>query len=264
MNAREKVFLVIGGIVCAGCGAGFEHLRRPCPSAAAGGGLPPEPAVAAAPVGVRFVRDEAAARALRGDLKALLARVAELEKALAARDAALAELKQKKVDQDALASRRPRREDFRQRLEQLKKENPTLYAEMEKRREEFHQRLEQEKQDSADFLASVNMQDMSEEQKANHQKLLDMLAKVEALRAQREQANAEPGSEADQTFHQTMGQAMAELGALYDTERVYLLTQAANAAGYAGDDANQFVAYIQQTVQSTTMRGGPGGPPPGM
>jgi exonuclease VII large subunit len=251
-------------LVCLALGAGVEHLRlwlatepEELPVLVAdgvrlaGGGARPKTVV---------VRDEAAERAA----ESLRVRVAELQKALAAREAELAALKQN-TSEEPQASRRPRREEFRQRMEQLKRENPQQFAEMEKRREEFHQKMEQEKQSQSDFLAAIGSQSMSETQRENHDKLMESLAKIDALRAQREQSGAEPGTEADAAFHQTMRESMAELGALYEVERTYLLEQAAAAAGYEGDDASKFVDYIQRAVQSTTLQGGPGGgPPPGL
>jgi hypothetical protein len=254
--------MLVGALTCLIVGAGLERVRQAV--------LEPIPEVAPLPEAPFEVRergpnlsaqttDDATVRAA---MDLLRRRVAELEKLLKARETELAELKKHAPDA-AITSRRPRRDDFRQRMEQLKKENPTLYAEMEKRREEFRTRMEQEKQDRDNFLASVNTASMSDDQKANHEKLLETLAKIEALRAQREQAGTDPGSE-DETTRQSMGQLMSELGALYEVERQYLLEQAAYAAGYEGNDADNFVDYIQETIQSTTMHRGHGGPPPGM
>ncbi len=185
-------------------------------------------------------------------------RVAELEKGLADRESELEQLNRKR-QAEAASPQMPGRGDFRRRMEQFKKENPERYAEMEKQREEMRQRMERDREDRANFLASVNTRNMSEPQKANHEKLLETLAKVEELRAQRAQANAEPGSAADTEFHQAMRQAMTELGTLYEQERICLLEQAAFSAGYEGNDAAMFVEYIQEVIQSTSMPWGLGG-----
>ena len=266
MNRGKTGYLIVGVLACIVVGAGLERVRQAVMAPIVVTEPLPELPRLSRVAQTGAASDDASIRAA---LDTLHKRVAGLEKALAARDAELAALKQNKPT-DVASSRMPRREEFRQRMEQLKKEHPEQYAEMEKRREEFHQRMEQEKQDRADFLSSIGTQSMSEAQKANHEKLLETLAKIEALRAQREQSKAEPGepgSEVDLAAHQAMGETMAELGVLYDQERTYLLEQAAYAAGYEGSDAVKFVDYIQETVQSTTMQGpgGPGGgPPPGM
>lgn len=266
MGRGKTGFLIVGAVACLVVGAGLEQVRQavwvPVPEVA------PLPEVMQPPLSKtsdRLTPDGYDAN-VRTALDTLHKRVADLEKMLAARDEDLAALKKGKPG-DAIASRRPGREDFRQRMDQLKKENPQRYAEMQKQREEFQQRMEQEKQENADFLSSVSTQTMSEAQKANHDKLLETLAKIEALRAQQEQSGAESSAEAVQAAHQAVRAAEQELSALYGVEREYLLEQAATAAGYEGDDAAKFVDYIQETIQSTTMHRGPGGmggPPPGM
>ena len=257
MSRGKSGYLIVTVLACLVVGAGLERVRRavmaPLPETAP---LPEMPRQARMPP-VRTVSVPVEDPTLKSSAEALRLRVRDLEAALAERDAELARLRQEK-EAEAASPRRFSRDDFRKRMEQLKKENPEQYAEMEKHREEFLQRLEQQEQNRNNFLASINTQSMTDAQRENHEKLLATLAKLDALRTQREPFRAEPGSEA--TFHQTMWESMRELGALYDQERVYLLEQAANAAGYQGDDAASFVEYIQQAVQSTTMPGGPGGP----
>ena len=198
---------------------------------------------------------------------ALRQRVLELEQALAARDAELEKARQAKaVEPEAPAG--GNRPSFADRMEQFKKEQPEQYAEMVKRRDEFRQRMEQDQKDRVAFLSAMDTQGMSAEQKATHTKLLQTLAAMDTLWAQRTQSSAEPGSEADTALRQAMGQTMADLGMLAGQERDILLQQAASAAGYKGEDATKFVQYIQKTIQSTSMFGGPGGmrgggPPPG-
>lgn len=266
MGRGKTGFLIVGALSCLVVGAGLEQVRQAVWVAVPEVAPLPEvlqPSLGKTPE--RLTPDGYDAN-VRAALDTLHKRVADLEKMLAARDEDLAALKKVKSS-DVIASRRSGREDFRQRMEQLKKENPQHYAELQKQREEFQQRMEQEKQENADFLSSFSTQTMSEAQKANHDKLLETLAKIEALRAQQEQSGADSSTEAVQAAHQAVRAAEHELGALYEVEREYLLQQAATAAGYEGDDAAKFVDYIQETIQSTTMhRGsrGMGGPPPGM
>ncbi len=264
----KKIGLMGAGILfCLVAGAGFEHARLWFTTA------PPEAPVPveSAPRPVRdeaqpktvVVRDEASARAAA----ALRQRVLELEQALAARDAELEKARQAKaVEPEAPAG--GNRPSFADRMEQFKKEQPEQYAEMVKRRDEFRQRMEQDQKDRVAFLSAMDTQGMSAEQKATHTKLLQTLAAMDTLWAQRTQSSAEPGSEADTALRQAMGQTMADLGMLAGQERDILLQQAASAAGYKGEDATKFVQYIQKTIQSTSMFGGPGGPrgggpPPG-
>ena len=254
--------IVVGALACMVVGAGLERVRQAV--------LGPIPETAPLPEIVRQYQSPASGSGaddakVRAALDILNKRVAELQKTLSEREAELAALKQNKPAV-AVSPRGPSREDFKKHMEQLKKEHPEQYAEMEKRREEFQQRLEQEKQSQADFLSSLNTQAMSEAQKLNHEKLLETIAKLEALRTQREQGKTESGTDTEQVSRETMRQTMDELRTLYDQERSYLFEQAATAAGYQGDDVTKFVDYIQTAIQSTTMQMGPGrgGPPPGM
>ena len=261
--------MIVTVLACLVVGAGLERVSRavlaPVPETAP---LPEAPRQARLPQ-VRRVSVPVEDPALKSSAEALRLRVRDLEAALAERDAELAKLRQEK-EAGGMSPMRFSRDDFRKRMEQLKKENPEQFAEMEKRREEFRQRMEQQEQNRNNFLASINTQGMPDAQRENHEKLLATLARMDALRTQREQSHAEPGTEADGAFHQTMRESMRELGSLYEQERAYLLEQAANAAGYQGEDAANFVGYIQEAIQSTTMLGwpggpgGPGGPPPVM
>jgi hypothetical protein len=196
--------------------------------------------------------------ALRASLDALRRRVSELERALAARDAELAALTQEKP---ARTNAQPRagRDDFRQRMEQMRKENPEQYAEIEKRREEFRQRIAQQEENRNSFLMSISTEGMGDAQRETHERLLATLARIDALRAQREQAGIEPGSQDDNAYREALRESMMELGPLYEQERVYLFEQAARAAGYEGEDAANFVGYIQEAIQSTAMPFGPFG-----
>ena len=266
MSRGTGGLIVVGALACLVVGAGLERVRQAV--------LMPIPETAPLPEIVRPYQmptsrpgAEADDAKVRAALDILNKRVAELQKTLSAREAELVALKQNKPAV-AVSPRRPSREDFQKRMEQMKKEHPEQYAEMEKRREEFQQRMEQEKQSQADFLSSLNTQAMSEAQKLNHEKLLETIAKLEALRTQREQGKTETGADAEQVSRETLRQTMDELRTLYDQERSYLFEQAATAAGYQGDDVTKFVDYLQTAIQSTTMpwHGGPGrgGPPPGM
>jgi len=246
--------LLVGILV----GAGSEYVRAwwtaaPPPAPAV---TPPPAAAETAPRTV-VVKDNAAERSAA----ALRQRVAALERELAVRNAEPAQAEPAPPqDQPPPAGGRP---SFADRMEQFKKDHPEEYAAMEKRRAEFRQRMDQERQDRVTFLSSVNTQNMTDAQKANHTKLLQNMATMNALWQQREQNPPEPGSEADDAMRTAMRQTMQDLGAQYGQERDYLLQQAAATAGYQGDDVTKFVDYIQKTFQNTSMFGGRGGPPGG-
>jgi len=199
MRRKKTGWIALGTVVCVLAGAGIEHARL-CLTRG------PEESPVVAETGSRQLKDtsrprtivkkdEAAATAA----EALRLRVAELEKALVVSKAGIDRLKQVKQAEGG-PSGRPSRLAFIARMDPLKKERPEQYAEMEKRREEFRQRRAQQELDRADFLSSINTQTMRDAQRENQAKLLETIAKIDALRAQREQSGCEPGSEADAAF----------------------------------------------------------------
>ncbi len=259
MNAKKSGLMVAGVLVCVLAGAGIEHVRQVLTT------VPEEPdpveATAYKPTEPNtprtiVVKDEAAARAA----EALKRRVAELERALAEREAEAVQEPPK--PQEAPADRQ-RRQSFADRMEQMKTENPEQYAEMQKRREEFRQSMEQRAQDRADFLAAVDTKNMNDAQKENHAKLVETVARVNELMAQMSQ----PGAERTPEMRQQIGEAMGSLNELYGQERQYLLEATAQAAGYQGSQTAAFTEHINVIIQNTTVpnmhgggRGG-GGPP---
>jgi len=253
MNQKQGLCVGLGMIFCVFAGAGMEHVRQWLfvPELAD----PIEATVQTAQKvrpRVVTVRDESAVR----DAEALRLRVAELEKALAKRDS----VKVAPLQQEPVREERSRRPSWAARMEQMKKDNPEQYAEMQKRREEFRQNMEQREMDRADFLAAVDLKNMTTTQRENHEKLLAAVARANELMAQM----GEPGTE-NSALRQEMGATMALLNDLYGQERSYLLEATAKSVGYDGDDATAFAEQIQTIIDNTTMmgphgHGGPGGP----
>ncbi|HNX34804.1 MAG TPA: hypothetical protein PKM57_09270 [Kiritimatiellia bacterium] len=249
MDGKKVLCVGIGMAVCALAGAGLEHVRLWlfAPEAPA----PAEEAPAAAPARPRVVtvKDGSAAR----DAEALRKRVAELEQALAARATERVQ-ETPKPQEEQVNPDQPKRQSREARMEQLKKEDPVRYAEMQKRFEDFRQSMEQRAQEKSSFLAAVDTQAMTDEQRANHEQLVAAETRISELRTLMMQA--EGNSENRDSLRQEMGETMASLGALYDSERQYLLQATARAAGYEGEEAATFSAHIQTIIQNTSM--GPG------
>jgi hypothetical protein len=246
-------------------GAGIEHLRL---SWTGLGKSEPEiketVRVAETPARIVTVRDEAAERAA----EALRKRVAELEKALAERSAGRVRQSEQPQTEEAREEQRDERggrQSWEERMERMRTEDPERYAEMQRRREEFRQSMEQRARDRADFLDAIDVAGMAPEQRANHEKLLETVARVNELTAQMMQSGRRRGEEGD-TLRQEMGETMATLGQLYDAERQYLFEATAKAAGYTGSDVQAFTEHIQTIIENTSMMPGfgrrGGGPPP--
>jgi len=256
MEQKRKIAVVAGACACVFAGAGMEHVRQrlavPLPEVE---DVRETVRVTPTPGRVVTVRDEAAERAA----EALRKRVAELEKALAERDTARAQQPEQPQVADANAGRgegRDRRQSWEERMEQMRKDNPEQYAEMQRRREEFRQSVEQRVREREDFLDAVDVAGMTPEQRQNHEQLLATVARVNELMAGMMEGGRPRGEEGE-AVRREMGEAMASLGQLYESERRYLLEATAKAAGYTGSDAQAFTEHIQAIYENTSMM--PGG-----
>jgi hypothetical protein len=259
MDVKQRVFLGAGLCVCMLAGAGVEHLRLSSAVVEEKEAEDRRPVrVAPAPVKTVTVRDEAAEESAA----ALRKRVAELEKALAARESRRVRPVPEQPQTEGTAEaqeERPRQGSWEERMERMKTEDPDGYAEMQQRRDEFRQRMEQRARDRADFLSAVDVANMKPDQRANHEKLLETVARVNELSAQMMQAGGRVRGEEGEALRQEMGESMAALGQLYDAERQYLFEATAKAAGYSGNDVSTFADHLQSIIENTTMMPGMGG-----
>lgn len=261
MSKRHSFWIGLGVLVCVAAGMAIEQVRQsllaPVPAES--------PAVAEArpapPPRIVKVRDEGAERAAA----ALRARVAELERALAERPLSITNPPVQTAARPQEETERSRRQSFTERMEQMRKENPEQYAEMQKRREEFRQRMEQREQDRANFLTAVDVQNMNDQQRENHEKLLATVARVNELMAQMGQ----PGTERSPEARRELGETFGVLNELYGEERRYLFEETARSVGYEGAQVGEFAEHLQAVIENTSMMpppgfgrgGGRGGPP---
>ena len=157
-----------------------------------------------------------------------------------------------------------RRVSFEERMAQLKSDDPARYEAMQKQREEFRQRMQTQADERAEFLKKIDTATMTDEQRANHDKLTQAVEQARALMAQIATMTPEDAIAA----RQQMGATIGNVSELYQQERRYLLEQTGRAMGYQQDtDISQFADYIQQIYDQTSMprgfgRGGngPNGP----
>ncbi len=226
-------------------------------------------------------RQDAATSVAIADAESLRMRVRELERLLNEREASIAKLSadaaRPQEETPPSPEEPPReqrnRESFRERMERMKQEEPERYAEMQKRQEEFRERMRAANAERDNYLASVDTSRMSEEQKANHERLLAALKMRDTLgdRMRPDAENPLSDEERQEFFN-----SMREIGPLMEQERRYLLEETGRAYG---EDGAVFAEYIQELVEFTTPWRGPrqrgggrgprpdgggfGGPPPG-
>lgn len=219
--------------------------------------IPAPPAPKPAPVATdeSVQRIEALQRqvsALQADRARLQAELASAQSAANLRDPAAVN----PIAAPASASTNaPRRVSFDARMEQLKSEDPERYAEIQKQREEFRKRTEAQADERSEFLKNVDTVRMTDEQRANHEKLVETVDQVRALMAQLPNLPPEEAGALRQQLAQTVG----VISDLYQKERQYLLVQTGRAMGYADAESTQFADYIQQIYDQTAMPRGLGG-----
>ena len=245
---KTKKVLLMGALMltCALIGAGINYLQMTWVTPEEDLG-PAVEKLAVATKEHRQARDFTTA----AELLALRRRVTELEQALAERSSEQVPVavSEEAVQKQPAQETRPQRQSWAQRMEKMKQENPEQYAQMQKRREEFKQRMEEQFRERVDFLSAIDVRNMTEEQRANHEQLAATLARIDELSAKM----SEPGAGRSHEVMHEMGEAMGTLSELYRTERVYMFEEMAKSIGYSGSDASAFTEHIQMVIDNTTL-----------
>ena len=197
-------------------------------------------------------------------LQALRRRVAELEKALAE-----ASEKEEIAVSNAVADVQQHRpppgpQGFRERMEEMKKNEPERYAQMTNRFAQWRARRAEQSRSKMEFLSSVDTSRMSAGARKTHAALQDLIAKREEIEEQLHQENL-PDADRDRLMKE-MWSTHHELQRLNGEERSNLLDETARALGFEGDDAKEITATIQEVIRATDggwgghRHGGPRGP----
>lgn len=184
--------------------------------------------------------------------------VAELRALLAEMESELAVLKN---SAESTTNRPPRqRESWEERMAKMKAEDPEGYAEMIQRREERQQEMRYNLAERTATFMDLDTTNMTDEERANHELLVDKMARVWELMSQFEDPEAAPDREAMRELYNEM----RETRPLMEQERTVMFKQLGIDAGYQGEDAQAFATHIEDIIDSTSMRmpggGGRGGP----
>ena len=201
--------------------------------------------------------DEATVRALRR-------RIAELEKALA-EQGETAETAVASAEPQARTPDRPQ-QNWRERMEEMKKNEPERYNEMTNRMVQWRRDQAARARDKIDFLSSIDTSRMSAGAKKTHDALQGLIARRDNLEAQLQQEDLT--DEERGTLMRELRESHRELQHLNAEERRNLLDETAKGLGFAGEDAKEFSATIQDVIEATDSgwggrrHGGPrgGGP----
>ena len=118
-------------------------------------------------------------------IKALRRRIAELERMLAAKDGK-SEIAISNAVAEAVQSRPPEppRQNWRERMEEMKKNDPERYTQMTNRFAQWRRSRSEQARDKIDFLSSIDISRMSAGAKKTHNALQERIARREGIEQQ--------------------------------------------------------------------------------
>ncbi len=217
------------------------------------------------------VRENTSALTLvKSELEALKAERETLRQQLAELSAA-ADKPKAEVVEAAPQPQEERRLSPRERMEELKKNDPERYAQMQEQRAQWQQRMEEARVARDDFLGSIDLTLMTEEQQETHHRYMEALAQQEALQA-RMREKMEAGEPPTDEERATMRESFMAMRDLREQERTALLGAVGTSMGLPTEDVEGFTQLIQEVYDVTSRNGmmrpprdvgpGPGGPPP--
>ena len=245
--------LLLGAALLAGVAIGFF----------AGGPHETGAADEAEDVPVRRIADKGE----KATVAALRRRIAALEKALAEKGATSEIAISNAVAEAAQArSPEPPQMNWRERMEEMKKNDPARYNEMTNRMAQWRRDRAAQARSRIGFLSSIDTSHMSAGAKKTHAALQDLIAKREETEEQLQQPDL-----ADDQRHSLMEQLRDmrhQIQRLNGEERMNLISEVANSLGFEGEDAKEIALTLIDVVQATDEgfvphHGGHRGPPPG-
>lgn len=192
----------------------------------------------------------------------LAERVQELERALADREdqLRLARLQQRYNPPQPEAEPETPPRERRDWMAELQENDPERYEEIMRRREEMRQRVQDSFARRAAHFLHRDLSNMPPEERAEYEHMLGLLAETWELsdRIQTPDVSREERTE----IRRTLGQNMRELRPLLANERDREFYELGRQLGYDSESAAQFVDYLNDMIDITSLSpfgGGRGG-----
>ena len=198
-------------------------------------------------------------------VKALRARIAQLEGRLAAATAGVRPAEGGSTNAVAAATQRDGalrvRVNPREWMEDMKKRDPERFVQMTNRFAQFRQRRLARQQRNLDFLSSVDTSTMSASAKKTHASLQEAIER----RAELEERMHQEGLSDDErhSIFEQLRESEHQLRRLRSEERRNLFKATATTLGFTGEDAKEIVATLEEVVDATDGAPRHMGPPPG-
>ena len=200
-------------------------------------------------------------------VKALRRRIAELEKLLAEKDGE-SEVAISNAVAEAVKMRPPEppRGNWRERMEEMKKNDPERYTQMTNRFAQWRRSRAEQARDKIDFLSSIDTSRMSAGAKKTHAALQDLITKREEIEEQLQQPDM--ADDQRRSLMEQLRDMRHQIQRLNGEERMNLISEVANSLGFEGEDAKEVALTLIDVVQATDEgfvphHGGHRGPPPG-
>ena len=225
-----------------------------------------EPIPAEAPKAEEKAKKQVADKGEEASVKALRHRITELEKLLAEKDGK-SEIAISNAVAEAVKARPPAPpQNWRARMEEMKKNDPERYTQMTNRFANWRRSRAEQARNKIDFLSSIDTSHMSAGAKKTHNALQDLIAKREGIEQQLQSPDL-----TDEERGKLMGELHSthhELMRLNGEERNNLFEETARNLGFEGEDAKEISATIQEVIRATDAgwgghhgghRGGPRG-----
>lgn len=249
MNFKQSLIIALPALLC---GALLGYLAAPAPAPVA----EPEAKAERPTRKARPTTDVAAVSRLR-------ARVAELEKQLAATKAPATAEKPAETEEKQQAPQRPAGGpgDFRARMEEMAKNDPERFAQMTNRFAQMRNDHLRRVQGKLDLLASFDTSRMTPRQRETHEKYQEFLAQQTELRDMMRPGGGmeEMSQEERQAAFEQLRSIDEHVHRLANEERDTLLQQAALSIGIRGQAANEAAETFKAIFNATEAgMGGPG------
>ena len=226
-----------------------------------------EPIPAEGPKAEEVAKKSVSDKGEEASVKALRRRIAELEKLIAEKDGE-SEIAISNAVAEAAKMRpsEPPRTNWRERMEEMKKNDPERYTQMTNRFANWRRSRAEQARNKIDFLSSIDTSHMSAGAKRTHAALQDLITRREEIEEQLQQ----PDMTDDQrrSLMEQLRDMRHQIQRLNGEERMNLINEVANSLGFEGEDAKEVALTLIDVVQATDEgfvphHGGHRGPPPG-
>ncbi|MEA2068790.1 MAG: hypothetical protein U9P12_06290 [Verrucomicrobiota bacterium] len=171
-----------------------------------------------------------------------------LQALLAERDAELAALKASSGAPGE--ERRQQRESFEERMAKMKEEDPDGYAEMIQKRQERQESIRYNLAERTATFMDLDTGNMSEEELANHELLVEKMANVWALT----EAFQDPEAAPDRDAMRELATEIRDVRPILAQERTVMFKQLGTDMGYEGEDAEAFATHVEDIIGATTLQ----------